>query len=158
MPRWLRILRGMAGIGLTFSAGVGVVGSVIAGLGWLLAGGEGGLGMLQMVVASSLWAFPVGVAFSGFTALTARGRSFDQLSLPRFAAVGAGAGLLLFGTLALNAWDAWSPGTALLNAMVFAVLGGGSATVSLLLARRAEPALERPAVEREDTSPRLEEG
>ena len=40
MPRWLRVIRGMIGTGLTFSAGVGVVASMIAGLGWLLSVGE----------------------------------------------------------------------------------------------------------------------
>ena len=38
MPRWLRVLRGMVGTGLIFSAGVGVIASVIAGVAWLLAG------------------------------------------------------------------------------------------------------------------------
>ncbi len=36
MPRWLRVIRGMIGTGLTFSAGVGVVGSLVAGVAWLL--------------------------------------------------------------------------------------------------------------------------
>jgi hypothetical protein len=132
----------MIGMGLTFSAGVGVVASTIAGLAWLLPGGGGGREMIRMVVASSIWAFPVGVAFSGFLAITARNRSFDKLSLPRFAALGAGGGLLLFGVLAANAWQAWSLPTALTNLAVFLLLGSGSATATLLIARRARPALE----------------
>jgi hypothetical protein len=142
MPRWLRVLRGMIGTGLTFSVGVGVVASMIAGLVWLLPGGEGGLEMIRLVVASSIWAFPIGVVFSGALAITARGVSFDKLSLPRFAALGAGGGLLLFGLLATNAWQAWSVSTALVNATIFVLLGGGSATATLLLARRAGPALK----------------
>jgi len=142
MPRWQRVIRGMIGMGLTFSAGVGVVASTIAGLAWLLPGGGGGREMIRMVVASSIWAFPVGVAFSGFLAITARNRSFDKLSLPRFAALGAGGGLLLFGVLAANAWQAWSLPTALTNLAVFLLLGSGSATATLLIARRARPALE----------------
>ncbi len=83
-----------------------------------------------------------GVAFSGFLAITARGRPFGKLSLPRFAALGAGGGLLLFGVLAINAWQAWSVSTALANATIFVLLGGGSATATLMLARRAGPALK----------------
>jgi hypothetical protein len=153
MPRRLRVLRGMIGTGLTFSAGVGVVASMIAGLVWLLPGGEGGLEMIRLVVASSIWAFPIGVVFSGALAITARGLSFDKLSLPRFAALGAGGGLLLFGLLATNAWQAWSVSTALVNATIFVLLGGGSATATLLLARRARPALKSG-----DESRRLGEG
>ena len=142
MPRWLRVIRGMIGVGLTFSAGVGVVASTIAGLVWLLAGSEGGREMMRLVVASSIWAFPIGVAFSGFLAISAHRRSFDKLSLPRFAALGAGVGLLFFGVLAINAWDAWSVTTAIANATIFVLLGGGSATATLMLARRAGPALK----------------
>ena len=142
MPGWLRVIRGMIGTGLTFSAGVGVVASMVAGLVWLLSGSESGLDMIWLAFASSIWAFPIGVAFSGFLALTAHGRSFDKLSLPRFAALGAGVGLLFFGVLAINAWDAWSVTTAIANATIFVVLGGGSATATLMLARRAGPALK----------------
>ncbi|NNG15925.1 MAG: hypothetical protein HKM89_05530 [Gemmatimonadales bacterium] len=142
MPRWLRVIRGMIGMGLTFSAGVGVVASIIAVLPWLLLGGDSGRVMIRMVVASSIWAFPIGVAFSGVMAITARGRTFDKLSLPRFAALGAGAGLLLFGVLALNAWHAWSVADAIANGTIFVLLGGGSATATLMLARRARPALK----------------
>ena len=99
MPRWLRVIRGMIGMGLTFSVGVGVVASMLAVLPWLLLGGDLGREMIQMVIKSSIWAFPIGVAFSGVMAITARRRPFDKLSLPHFAALGAGAGLLLFGFL-----------------------------------------------------------
>jgi len=141
MPRWLRVIRGMIGTGLTFAAGVGVVASMIAGLVWLLPGDVSGREMLVMPIKSSIWAFPIGVAFSGFLAITARGRSLDKLSIPRFAALGAGVGLLFFGVLAINAWHAWFVSTALANATIFVLLGGGSATGILMLARRAGPAL-----------------
>ena len=132
----------MIGTGLTFAAGVGVVASMIFVLPtWLLLGGDSGREMLVMIIKSSIWAFPIGVAFSGVVAITARGRRFDKLSLPHFAALGAGAGLLLFGVLAVNAWDSWSVTTAIANATIFVLLGGGSATATLVLARRAGPAL-----------------
>ena len=151
MPRWVRVIRGMLGMGVTFSVGVGVVASVLAVIPWLLDGGDPE--MIRLVVASSMWAFPMGVAFSGVLALTRRGRAFDKLSLPHFAALGAGAGLLLYGVLALNAWDAWSTSQAIGNAAILVFLGSGSATATLLLARRAGPSLESG-----DDAHRLEEG
>ena len=142
MPRWLRVIRGMIGMGLIFATGVGVVASVIFVLPGLLLGGASGREIIRLVVASSLWAFPIGVAFSGVLAMSRRGSAFDKLSLPHFAALGAGAGLLLYVPLAINAWQAWSVPTAIVNAMIFVLLGGGSATATLLLARRAAPALK----------------
>jgi len=136
MPRWQRVIRGMIGMGLTFAAGVGVVASTIAGLLWLLPGSEVGRETIRIVVASSIWAFAIGVTFSGVLALTARGLSFDRLSLPRFAALGVGGGLIAFGVLAANAWQAWSVSTAIANAAILVLLGGGSATATLLLARK----------------------
>jgi hypothetical protein len=143
MPRWLRVIRGMIGTGLIFATGVGVVASMILVLPtWLLLGGDSGREMLVMVIKSSIWAFPIGVAFSGVLAITARGLPFDKLSLPRFAALGAGGGLLLFGFLAVNAWQAWSVSDAIANLALLTLLGGGSATATLMLARRAESALK----------------
>ena len=109
-------------MGLTFSVGVGVVASLVAVIPWLLLGRDPE--MIRLVVASSIWAFPMGVAFSGVLALTRRGGSFDRLSLPLFAALGAGAGLLLFGVLAINAADAWTLRTAMGNAAIFVFLAG----------------------------------
>ena len=81
----------MIGTGLTFAAGVGVVASMIFVLPtWLLLGGDAGREVLVLVIKSSIWAFPIGVAFSGVLAITARGLPFDKPSPPRFAAAGAG--------------------------------------------------------------------
>lgn len=162
MSRWSRVIRGMLGTGLTFSVGVGVVGSMVAAVAGLVTGLQGGIELIRFVFASAIWAFPMGVAFSGVLSLTARGRSFDELSLPGFAGLGAGAGLLLFGVLALNAWDAWSMSTAMVNAGLFVLLGGGSATATLTLARKAGPVLESggesPELESGDGSPTLRSG
>ena len=153
MSRWKRIIRGMIGTGLTFAAGVGLIGSAIAGILWLLPGAAVGREELAMVVKSAIWAFPVGVAFSGFLAIASRHRSFDKLSLARFALLGAGGGLLLFGLLAANAWQAWSTADAIVNGVFLVGLGSGSATASLLLARKARPSLESG-----EGPPRLGEG
>jgi hypothetical protein len=142
MPRWLRVLRGMIGTGLTFALGVGVVATMIVVLPtWLLLGGDSGLDMLVMAIKSSIWALPIGIVASGILALTARDVPFHKLSLPRFAALGVGGGLLLFGALAANAWQAWSVSDALANLLVLTVLGGVSATATLMIARRAGPTL-----------------
>jgi hypothetical protein len=143
----------MMGTGLTFSAGVGLIGSAIAGILWLLPGTGVGREELAMVVKSAIWAFPVGVAFSGFLAIAARKWSFDMLSLPRVALLGAGGGLLLFGLLAANAWQAWSTADAIVNGVFLVGLGSGSATASLLIARKARPALGSG-----EDPPRLGEG
>ena len=142
MPRWLRVIRGMIGMGLTFAAGVGVVASMISVLPWLLPGGVSGQEMIGMAIRLSILAFPIGVAFSGVLALTGRGRRFDRLSLPHFAALGAGVGLLLFVVLGVNAWESWFVTTAIVNGMLLTLLGGGSAAGTLLLARRSRPALD----------------
>lgn len=137
MSRWMRTLRGMLGMGVTFSIGVGGVAGALAALVSLLPGDQGGVELIRLVAASAIWAFPIGIVFSGVTALTARSDRFEELSMARFAAVGAGAGLALFGLLALNAWDAWTPLNALGNATILASLGAGSAAASLAIARRA---------------------
>lgn len=141
MPRWLRVIRGMIGTGLTFAAGVGVVGSLLGLVGLLL--GELSWDDLRMVAKLSVVAFLVGVAFSGVLAITARGRPFDRLSLRYVTALGAGGGLLyfLFITVANGArvWSAWA---AIANLTVLTLLGGGSAAAILILARRAARALK----------------
>jgi hypothetical protein len=143
----------MIGMGLTFSAGVFVVASTLAALAWLLQGGHGDRETIIVVVGSSVWSFLIGVAFSGFLMLAARGRPFEKLSLPLFATLGAGGGLLLYGVLALNAWSAWSATSAMVNLVLFLILGSGSATATLLLARKSARGLERS-----DESRRLGEG
>lgn len=142
MSRWKRVIRGMLGTGFVFSLGVGVIASVVGGVAWLVSGGGAWQGLARIVVASAIWAFPIGMAFAGFLAIAARGRDFEKLSLPRIALLGAGGGALLYGVLALNAWGAWNASTALANLAIFVVLGSGSASAVLLLARKGKPSLD----------------
>lgn len=156
MPRWLRLLRGMLGTGLTFSVVVAAVSAVVAGVAWLLPGAMSSAEVVEMIFMgfrAAAIAFPVGVVFSGGLALTARHRTFDELSIPRVAALGAVGGLALFGLLALNAWSAWSTADAIGNLVILVGIGAGAAGGTLALARRASPALE-PG----DEQARLEEG
>lgn len=142
MPRWLSFIRGVIGTGLTFSIGVGVVTSLACVPVWLL-GRISGLELLQIAGKTSVIAFPVGVLFSGLLAITARGRSFERLSLRQFAALGGGVGFIVFMLLGVNgAFWRWSLSDAMANFTILTLLGSGSATASLMLARKARPSLK----------------
>jgi hypothetical protein len=140
MPRWLRVVRGMIGTGLTFAVGVGVVGSLL-GLVALLVG-QASLDDLRMVGKMSVVAFIVGVGFSGALALAARGRSFDRLSLRFMTALGAAGGFLYFLFIAAaNGARVWSAWNAIGNLTILTLLGAGAAASMLLLARKARGTL-----------------
>ena len=140
MPGWLRVIRGMIGTGLTFAAGVGLVGSIL-GLGGLLLG-QLSWDDLRMVPKLSVIAFLTGVGFAGVLAIVARGRTFDRLSLRYVTALGAGGGLLYFLFIAAaggtRVWSAWN---AIGNLTILTLLGGGTAAGTVILARRAGRAL-----------------
>lgn len=141
MPRWLRVVRGMIGTGLTFALGVGVLGSILGLIGLLV--GQLSWDDLRMVAKLSVVAFIVGVGFSGVLALAARGRTFERLSLQYITALGAGGGFLYFLFIAAaNGARVWSVWNALGNLMILTFLGGGAAAATLLLARRARQALK----------------
>lgn len=140
MPRWLRVIRGMIGTGLTFAFGVGVVGLLVGLIGVLM--GAQVWDNLRLVAKLSVVSFIVGVAFSSALALAARARTFDRLSLPFVTALGAGGGLLYFLFIAAaNGARVWSLGTALTNLTILVFMGGGAAAATLLIARRAGRAL-----------------
>jgi hypothetical protein len=91
--------------------------------------------------------FVGGALFSTVLGIAGRGRRFDELSLPRFAAWGAVGGVLLslvpaaMVTVGLATFRAGALGLWQLTAVVsgpLALLGAASASGSLLLARRAE--------------------
>jgi hypothetical protein len=150
MPIWFKRLRGALALGLSWSAA------------WALAGLS--IGVASLLTPSLPWdrffavfdaplpalaipGFVGGVIFSGVLRVAGRGRRFDDLSLPHFAAWGALGGLLLslvpdvmvvlgLATLAPSA----SPlGTlTAIIAAPFTLLGALSASATLLIARRAE--------------------
>lgn len=141
MPRWLRVIRGMIGMGLTFAVGVGVVGSVLGLVGLLL--GALSWDDLRMVAKLSVVAFIVGVGFSGVLAIAARRRTFDNLSLRYVTALGAGGGFLYFLFIAAaNGARVWSVWNAIGNLAILTLLGGVTAAATLLVARRAGRALK----------------
>lgn len=137
--RWVRVVRGMLGMGLTFAAVAAAFFSVLAVIAGL-TGAEDEPGF--MIIAGSVWAFAIGVAFSGALAIAARKHRFDELSLPRVALLGAGGGLALAALLVGATWSEWSVADATVPFTFLPLLGAGSATASLWLARRVGSQLE----------------
>lgn len=140
MARLARIIRATIATGLTFAVGVGAVSSAI-GVIVALLGELSVRELFQMSGKLAVVAFLLGVAFSGMLVITSRIRRLAELSLPRFAALGAGAGLLYFLLIAINARHVWSLANAMGNLAFLTILGGTSATATLLLARRARHTL-----------------
>lgn len=141
MPRWVKVMRGMIGTGLTFAAGVGGLVSIVGAFVWL-GGRITGRELVGVAGKFSVAAFLLGVAFSGVLAIAARGRLFDKLSLRLVGGVGAGAGLLYWVFLALNGGRNWSARDAIGNFVLLLVMGVGAATATLLIARKAGATLK----------------
>lgn len=131
MKRWLQRLRGVLGTALTWAVGWCVTGVLIGTTGLL-----GNLALVEYAIFGGVFAvlgFVGGTAFSVVLALTEGRRRFDQMSLPRFAVWGAIGGALMSLTV-----TALGEGGGLATWLLYMLLGSGSATGSLVLARRAE--------------------
>lgn len=130
MRKWLRRIRGALGMGMT----------------WALAWFAAGIGLLIVVgpdaadvpfpVGFAMFGFLAGATFSTLLGIAEGRRSFEQMSLPRFALWGGVGGLLLSGGFILAAGLAGS--LILVLGPVFALSSAASAAGSLVLARRAE--------------------
>jgi hypothetical protein len=130
MRKWLRKLRGAIGVGFAW------------GLAWFLAG----MALLLVVgpdaadvpfpVGFGALGFLAGVTFSGVLGLVDGGRRFEEMSMPRFAALGAVGGALFSGAFVALA----GLGVAALGLLtpIFGIAGAGCAAGSLALARKAE--------------------
>lgn len=136
MKKWLKRIRGALVMGLTWGliwapAGV-LIGMVVDPDGamdepWIAIGAYPG--------------FLCGVVFSAVLIIAARHRRFEELSLSRFAAWGALAGVLvallpIAAAVADTGRAPWLLGGVLIGALT--VLGAASAAGSLALARKAE--------------------
>lgn len=142
MSDWTRRIRGAIGMGLTWAI-AWAVGGVLIGVASNIFPGPLFDAFFRVfdapLPALAIPGFIGGVLFSLVLGVAARDRRFDQLSLPRFAALGAVGGILLClipallaggGAIGLGAW------TVITSA--FVLFSTTSAAGSLLLARRAE--------------------
>ena len=143
MKKWVKRIRGAIGIGLTWAVGwapVGAVTGLIAGVAGVVVGFPLGGIAVNYAELFAVLGFIGGSMFSTVLRIAEGQRRFDQLSLPRFAVWGAVGGLSL-GTLAVTLGVVGLGGiTPLTVAVVGAagLLGAGSATSSLVLARKAD--------------------
>ena len=149
-PQMLRRIRGAVGMGLTWAAGwavagvlIGVASNLLPFLPW-----DSFFEIFDAPLpALAIPGFFAGAFFSIVLGIAGRGRKFDELSLPRFAAWGALGGVLLtlFPFALVAAGLASTEGSAHSASQVIAVIGpvfvvlsALSAAGSLLLARRAQ--------------------
>lgn len=128
MQKWQQRIRGTIGMGLTWGAVWSAAGLVPR---WIF----GFNADAPFPIIFGVLGFIAGITFSALLALTERRRSFDRLSLPRFAGWGAMGGLLLSGLFARAA--SLDVGDVLAIAPTFAVACAVCASSSLALARRA---------------------
>lgn len=129
-----RIVRGMLGTGLTFAVAAGALTSAV-GVFAMVVGEATWVSVAETAGRISVASFILGVAFAALLALSARSRRLARLSIGRFAALGAGAGLLYFAFISTNGIGVWTPRVALLNFVLLVGLGGGLAAATLALAR-----------------------
>ena len=141
MQKWLQRIRGAIGMGFTWAVAWSAAGLVPR---WVF----GFNADAPFPLVFGVLGFAAGVTFSGLLALTERRRSFDQMSLPRFAGWGAMGGLLLSAVFAKAVSLGW--GDLLAIAPTFALASAVCASGSLAVARRAVRQ-ELPAT-REDTA------
>src|SRR5690349_5679186 len=133
MLNGLRRIRGALGIGLTWAVAWGAVGLLPR---WILGYNPDA----PFPIIFGVLGFLAGVTFSGLLMLIKGNRSFDQMTLPRFAGWGALGGLALSVAFAKAASLGLGDGLAVGATLAFAC--AVCASGSLALARRAEnPAL-----------------
>jgi hypothetical protein len=128
MQKWLRRVRGAIGMGLTWAAALFAVGSLPR---WMFGVNTD----VPIPLVLGVFGFVAGVTFSALLMLTESRRSFEQISIRRFAGWGAVTGLLL-SALWTNAVSLpWEQSLAL--APTFALACAACASGSLALAKRA---------------------
>lgn len=132
MAKWLRRVRGAIGMGLTWAFAWFAAGMVLL----LIVGPDAA--DVPFPIGFGFLGFLAGTTFSGIVGLVEGRRSFDQMSIPRFAGWGALGGLLFSGAFVLVA--GLGGGVLAILAPVFSLAGAGCAASALALARRADTA------------------
>ena len=134
-----RYIRGAVGMGLTWAVGWSVIAPLLDVFEWVFQGGGTPQILLGIPLGAILGFFNGGV-FSVLLAVAGRRRRFDEMSIPRFAALGALVPLLMmvaFVVLVGGIGYLFTP-DALGTATVLALTGAGFAAGTLALARKAE--------------------
>jgi len=158
MQKWLRRVRGAIGMGVTWAVAWSAAGAVPR---WVF----GVETDAPLPLIFGVFGLVAGLVFSGVLALTERRRTFDQMSLPRFAGWGAAGGLLLAVAWARAVSLGW--GDVLALAPTLAVASALCASGSLALARRAVrrelpdgggDSAESGLIDDDDRKPRLTDG
>ena len=151
LKKWLRRILGAVGMSLTWAAGWGIVGVLIG----MFVDPDGSMDEMWVAVGAYP-GFLGGVVFSAVLGIAEGRRRFDELSLSRFGAWGAVAGLLV-GVLpfalvvemaASTEYPLWLLGVVVVGptTLLSAVLGVGSALLFRYAARAQPPAGAGPEV------------
>ena len=130
MSKWLRRIRGAVGMGLAWAMAWFAAGMVLL----LIVGPDAA--DVPFPLGFGLLGFLAGATFSGVLGIVGGRRTFDQMSIPRFAGWGAVGGLLFAVIFVLAA--GLGGGVLLVLGPVFALSSAASAAGSLALARKAE--------------------
>lgn len=143
MKRWLRRIRAAVGMGLIWALAWAPVGLLTG----MIVDPDGAMDE-PWILVGTLPGFIGGVIFSVVLGIAARSRRFDQLSLARFGAWGAVAGLLV-GTLPFLLGSAkpglptWLPFVVVGSITgMSAVSAAGSLALARMAEKRALPAVE----------------
>lgn len=146
MKRWLRRVRGAVGLGITWALFWAPVAVLIG----FIVDPDGSLDEMWPAIGAYP-GFLGGVVFSIVLGIAARQRRIEELSVPRVAAWGALAGLMV-GTLPFLIGEPGASNVWVLAAVVIGTittLSAASAAASLALAQRAERRLvPRPGGDR----------
>ena len=140
MRNWLRHVRGAIGMGITWAVAWSVAGLVPR---WVFGFNTDA----PLPLVFGVLGFVAGITFSALLVLSERRRTFEQMSLPRFAAWGAVGGVLLSAIFtraaSLGAGDVLAivPTFALASA----VCASGSLAVARRVTRRNSPELSADA-------------
>ena len=142
MAKWLRRIRAAVVMGLIWAVGWAVVGGAV------MEGIVDPHGKIRDMWPQTLAipGFLCGAIFSVVLGIAASGRRFEELSLSRFGALGAVAGLLLGGLAAATgpaSLPLWLRAAVVLAPLT--ILSAASATASLAVARLAERRALPPA-------------
>ncbi len=138
MKPWFKRMRAAIGLGLTWAAGWAPLGALTGGVTAAVLGLPLGVVTVNYAVMFSVLGFVGGTLFASVLRLAEARRSFERLTIPRFAAWGSLGGLVLGGmavTGGLLGAGATSLGAVIVGAST--LLSAGSSAGTLVVARSA---------------------